>query len=936
MDAPQAIKPPHFETCIAVGCITLDQDTWEVISNKRPTSWSSSVWVPEASVGELPEELIAILRKSPILGSFMSLYDHGWINLQMSCAHGDIEAAVCRVFILPDDVDRRRVSRFNPKLRKDLQLLLGSLDRSEALWNCQSNSASTTTHSDKSNSPDEQETLLQMFNSIPSPQPHRDRIRDADYRAMFDSIMSSEIPGLTTKLYGYQSRSAALLLERETSPGTIIDPTLIATRDQNGKEWFYDDVPGRFTVLREPRLFDGVPGGVLAEEMGTGKTHICLALILATRHYPSEIPEIYQTRDQIIRPRIGSLMDMAAAVATRTSAPWRLWLAAEDGLDYRRCLDAIARNPGYYMKKPAMSRRISRHSIVEDPPVKVFLSQCSLILVPRNLLKQWQQEIEKHTTGLKVLVVSNKAAILPPLELTDFDVVLFPIEVFARLWDDREAKRDSSWTIDSPLAAVQFKRVIVDEGHKLGSSTAGRKSDMLLVLDCLNIHARWIVTGTPSTGLFGVDSSIPTTPTWELTQSPISTPETVVGTQPGLNAAGERNELERKDLERIKAMASLFLKVRPWAKDTLDTEDSAADWDVYVMQPKHSRRSCGRKSCLRATLDSLIVRHQRAEIGDLLPLVEQKTVLLDGCYQDKLTLNLFAMTIILNAVQSQRTDQDYFFHPRQRKPLAELVSNMRQSSFYGGYFYPVPSVLKSLETAEKFMQEGKVPISESDDELIRGAIQFGMSAVTNHLKAMADMYHEVPIMVKDIPGDGTTWALDGKGGSRTISAAPVVLGLQRHLRPCIDAPHSLQVRLNDPAFKEMGNDLRAAVIAKSEASVAKANETPSRKAPALAGNTQTGRSTIGNEHGSDLRGIPDRMEKMQEISQGTEVAATLLKAQLVATASAKLSYLLDAIIKYQEDEQIIIFYENDNVAFYLAEHLEIVSRLHGPDVQDSP
>ena len=41
--------------------------------------------------------------------------------------------------------------------------------------------------------------------------------------------------------------------------------------------------------------------------------------------------------------------------------------------------------------------------------------------------------------------------------------------------------------------------------------------------------------------------------------------------------------------------------------------------------------------------------------------------------------------------------------------------------------------------------------------------------------------------------------------------------------------------------------------------------------------------------------------------------------------SAKLSYLIDSIVKYQDEEQIIIFYENDNVAWYLAGALEIVS-----------
>lgn len=60
-----------------------------------------------------------------------------------------------------------------------------------------------------------------------------------------------------------------------------------------------------------------------------------------------------------------------------------------------------------------------------------------------------------------------------------------------------------------------------------------------------------------------------------------------------------------------------------------------------------------------------------------------------------------------------------------------------------------------------------------------------------------------------------------------------------------------------------------------------------------------------------------------EVSE-TTIAAPLAGTQLIATASAKLSYLIDQIVQYQEKEQIIIFYENDNVAYYLAGVLEIV------------
>jgi len=51
----------------------------------------------------------------------------------------------------------------------------------------------------------------------------------------------------------------------------------------------------------------------------------------------------------------------------------------------------------------------------------------------------------------------------------------------------------------------------------------------------------------------------------------------------------------------------------------------------------------------------------------------------------------------------------------------------------------------------------------------------------------------------------------------------------------------------------------------------------------------------------------------------------LQSTTITSTVSAKLSYLIDSITKHQEREKMIIFYENDNVAWYLANMLDVVS-----------
>jgi len=741
-----------------------------------------------------------------------------------------------------------------------------------------------------------------------------------------NALLTSKIDGLKTQLYGYQSRSAAVMLQREVNPGQVLDPRLVHALDQQGRSWYYDDVTG--TVLREARRYDAVSGGILAEEMGTGKTLICLALILATKNFPTEAPDIYRGNCIPKRPRVASLADMAAAVVTRESVPWRLYLPD----DYTGCLAAIKRNKGCYFLSSHESRRESRQPQAEIPPVRILISNCSLVLVPTNLVKQWEQEIYKHTSDLKVLVVSGQRKMPTTDELLTHDMVLMSTSRFEKLKNDRVPTR-TGWALESSLAQVHFKRVIVDEGHRLGNSKIGKKSDLLLVLECLQVSARWIVTGTPSTGLFGVDSSAPVSPTSET-----STVDESAASTPSKKLTESSGAQERKDLERIGAMASLYLKARPWANTLLDNSDTTADWPVYVMQPKHSSRSSGRMDCLRATLDSLIIRHQRAEIGDLLPPVVEKVVLLDGSYQDKLCLNLFSMMIIFNAVQSERKDQDYFFHPSQRRAMLELVHNIRQASFFGGYFYTASELDRSIETAEKFLEEKKVPVGREDERLLREALEFGRVARRNHLKDLGDKFHEVPFYVQDFPGGGDfakAWSLDEKAGELICTDAPMVLALQKLLGPCVDAPHSLQLMFNDGRFVQNGRERRLKGLAdRASASQASTLAGGGGRSTTLAGNTKLG----GDDASSPIRrrsgslGTPARMENVPapyEVPE-TEIAEPLARAKIVSTASAKLSYLIDSIVKYQDEEQIIVFYENENVVFYLAEHLEIVSSLLFP------
>ncbi|OTA82747.1 hypothetical protein M434DRAFT_400919 [Hypoxylon sp. CO27-5] len=851
------------------------------------------------------------------------LWQNRWVQMSFTHISGSRSIGRIRVYVLPQDVDRSIVSA-RGDLTKLILRLMDQLEYSPACWNGETDFAHRSHPETRDNELLNGDTasLLSMFNNVPSPDPRPESELNLDTRDGMQCLLESQVPGLTTKLYPYQGRSAALMFQREENPGRIIDPRFQLLLDQEGNPWYYDSVTG--IVLKEPRYYDGVRGGILAEEMGTGKTLICLALILCTKSEPTKAPEPFVAE---IPPRTTkpSLMDMAAAAVNKHSVPWKTYFDA-GGYDYRHCIVALTapENRALYKVQNTLvePRRSNRAASNVAPPKEVYLSYATLVIVPNNLVKQWQNEISKHTTGLNVLVLVAKQPIPPVSTLLTYDLIIFSESRFEWIHRERSNGEGPALDVYCPLEHIRFKRCIIDEGHKLGNKGRGWRSDVMRVLDRLEIAARWVVTGTPSRGLYGVDQH---------SSSMKSAPDSNTGnTRPGSTI-----QQEREDLQRIGNLTAKYLKVRPWANTKDEVGDTVADWNVYVMHPDQHAKGHNRKDCLRTTLNSLIIRHRLSDVSTLLPPVEEKIVLLDGSFQDKLSLNLFSMMIIFNSVQSQRTDMDYFFHERQRKSLIQLVKNLRQACFFGGVFYSVDDIARSLETAEGFLEKRAFPISKEDEDLLKQAISFGKLAVKNRLKDVSNKFHAMPLYIDNFPGkSGKSWSLDDQGvdGQPICTDAGMLHALQKFLNPCIDAPTSLQLmiesgRLDQQGAAERSQALTAAMEASGEAA------TQSTQTSALAGNTP-----LGDDHhakpksGSLEKAVLSLTAGDQGIENNTKghvrIAEPLANTKIISTVSAKLSYLIDSIVKYQDEEQIIVFYDNDNIAYYLAGVLEILQIQH--------
>ncbi|KAF2415914.1 hypothetical protein EJ08DRAFT_654819 [Tothia fuscella] len=134
--------------------------------------------------------------------------------------------------------------------------------------------------------------------------------------------------------------------------------------------------------------------------------------------------------------------------------------------------------------------------IMSDFPVK----DPTLVLVPPVALMQWSNEISDYTNGkLKVLVVHNtnaKSKNLTPKTIKSYNVVIMSYNSLESMY----RKQEKGWTRgenmikeDSPIHAVKFHRLILDEAHSIKQRTTG----VAKACFALKGEYKWCLSGTP-------------------------------------------------------------------------------------------------------------------------------------------------------------------------------------------------------------------------------------------------------------------------------------------------------------------------------------------------------------------------------------------------------------------------------------------------------
>lgn len=376
----------------------------------------------------------------------------------------------------------------------------------------------------------------------------------------------------------------------------------------------------------------------------------------------------------------------------------------------------------------------------------------------------------------------------------------------------------------------------------------------------------------------------------------------------------------------------------------------------------------------------MIIRHRQedADKDVSLPPLNHDIVYLDGSFQDKLSLNMFSMAIVSNAVTSERKDADYLFHPSQRKALNELVGNLRQASFHWSGF-TLANMQNIIEISKDFLDDDKKATSTADKLLLCGVIQTGEIVLANGLKKMSSTWHEIPFFVQnELPEDiRAAWALDGEAKNPTLMSPTMIRGAQEFVQAQLWKANPMEglVDAGKKALEAANEKSNPPPISKkatkgSDSRSKKADRPSSILAGGVASAAEPAKLVKSRTHkrvlSVEMLSLQDETNYTQEESSINQSVPTpqavagaadtqpttklksalkksssskgavkaldpdspLATASIISTASAKLSYLLDRIIALHQNEKILVFYEAENTAYYIAQALECLHIKH--------
>ncbi|VDB82884.1 unnamed protein product [Peniophora sp. CBMAI 1063] len=778
--------------------------------------------------------------------------------------------------------------------------------------------------------------------------------------------------GLTSPLYNYQCETVAAMLLRERADVTIPDPLYTCVTGIDGARVYLQ--PSTMELLRERPTVAQPRGGILCEELGTGKTVMVLALVLST------IDQLPKPEQSIYTPTILTPISFRhfrddEDRASRERARWKKSTGEFPSLveilhhylrvnpektrsrlrdllseDNPGLLDSIERNVPYYLhyNDEAERARSSRGGRTVASPRVIYLTSATLIVVPPNLVAQWVSEIHKHVSSdIRVLVIRQHDDLPPALSLaTEFDIVLTSHTRLAKERDGFNVDRLHTWklcTCPAParspraplcncspakgvsiLAQIRWKRVVVDEGHGQGVPDTSFSA----VCAKLNAERRWIMSGTPTRTLLGLNlgsstyedlqllypdseentpASSPSGQTLQLSdesESPSSIRFPVSDNAPPhtLDAMSAKpsdgptsitvfrkiwDKYSREDLRRLHVMMSNFLR------DPRFLADSHI-FRTHVLQALFTPTGPlpGAIKVLEQLMTSFMIRHriQDVEKDIELPSLTEETVVLDMDPLVRTSYNAMLAAITFNAIDSERTDKDYMFHAANVASVREVISNMSQLMFWrvDDNMYNVEELYRACEpTLQRATERG---VSAADMELLKQAVFHVRRAHADRIwKAVqTQTIPEMPYTVDGIPPSVLSSWVEIKRSIRVLPEDrargimfPYRLSKLAEIvsaRPLMSIPRLIE----EGKAQEQEDALRLHIFQAQVASrkKAKGHKTADREA------VKAHQSALATEAPARLRELERERELARERSFGEEATDAQTMVATIANASS--------------------------------------------------
>lgn len=287
--------------------------------------------------------------------------------------------------------------------------------------------------------------------------------------------------------------------------------------------------------------------------------------------------------------------------------------------------------------------------------VRLYLSRATLIVVPANLVEHWKNQILKHIRPGQIRMFIWVDQRKPPLAHNlawDYDIVITTFPRLSAEWSLRES---------SVLMRVHWLRVMLDEGHTLGSSVS--LTNKLQMAISLTASCRWLLTGTPT----------PNTPNSQ-----------VAHLQPMLKFLHEE-------------AYGLYPKF----------------WESGILRPFEAEMEEGRVRLLQL-LQRCMISARKADLKNI-PACIKKATFLDFTEEHAKSYNELVVTVRRNILMADWNDPSHvesLLNPKQWKFRSNTIRNVRLSCCVAGHIKVKNAGEDIQETMDILMHQGLDPASE--------------------------------------------------------------------------------------------------------------------------------------------------------------------------------------------------------------------------------